>query len=246
MNKINMFGYGFYNKNFRILNIKIRFSNAKNIVDKKNEMKVIKCVKRSSFYNTQKIYFYNKNFLITKYTDEYQNLYLHTISFNEILKLAEVVKDFHTIKFKDIKKFDIHELSKNVTNDELKKRVISYYKENDMVLSHNDLGKNNILYNGQKFLLIDFEYSCLNLKEFDIANLVLTFNLNQNEIKMLCHHLGLTDSSKLILYDLILFICQMWIEYGKQMNDNYKKYNELIKKYENLYNFYKKELNDYL
>jgi len=49
------------------------------------------------------------------------------------------------------------------------------------VFSHNDLHRSNLLWN-EKYYFLDWEYSSLNHPCFDIASLVRTFHLNQDQI----------------------------------------------------------------
>ncbi len=53
-----------------------------------------------------------------------------------------------------------------------------------MVFSHNDLHSGNLLWNS-KYYFLDWEFSSSNHPCFDIASLVRSFNLNENQIRFL-------------------------------------------------------------
>ena len=53
-----------------------------------------------------------------------------------------------------------------------------------MVFSHNDLHSGNLIWNS-KYYFLDWEFSSSNHPCFDIASLVRSFNLNENQIRFL-------------------------------------------------------------
>ena len=61
-----------------------------------------------------------------------------------------------------------------------------------MVFSHNDLHSGNLIWNS-KYYFLDWEFSSTNHPCFDIASLVRSFNLNENQIRFLSKGYKLND-----------------------------------------------------
>ena len=61
-----------------------------------------------------------------------------------------------------------------------------------MVFSHNDLHSGNLIWNS-KYYFLDWEFSSSNHPCFDIASLVRSFNLNENQIRFLSKGYKLND-----------------------------------------------------
>ena len=78
----------------------------------------------------------------------------------------------------------INELNQNLINKglDLYKRLCD--DDIELVLSHNDLNKSNILFN-ERFFFLDWEYSSLNHPYFDIATITASYNLKLNDINAL-------------------------------------------------------------
>lgn len=57
-------------------------------------------------------------------------------------------------------------------------------KKKDFVLSHNDLNKENIIFNNRVFF-IDWEFASKNNRFFDLATISIKFKLNKKEEKLL-------------------------------------------------------------
>jgi len=136
----------------------------------------------------------------------------------DLRSLVKSLKKLHNIKIKD-RPYDIEGDFKNYTKilkdkkskqlikaslKELKK--IKKYKF-EKVLCHHDLNKNNILFYKNKTMFIDWEFSCVNDRFFDLANIAFEFNLNIKEEKMLLkEYLGevkTSDIKKLASYKII-------------------------------------------
>ena len=63
--------------------------------------------------------------------------------------------------------------------------------ENENVFSHNDLNAKNILMSKNNIFFIDFEYSSINNKYFDISKIIDSLNLNNPRFvntKNCCFH----------------------------------------------------------
>ena len=54
-------------------------------------------------------------------------------------------------------------------------------KKEQIIFSHNDLNRENILFN-RKYFFIDWEYASLNSPYFDLASIISSYDLNDEEI----------------------------------------------------------------
>ena len=75
-----------------------------------------------------------------------------------------------------------------------------------MVFSHNDLHSGNLIWNS-KYYFLDWEFSSSNHPCFDIASLVRSFNLNENQIRFLSKGYQLND--EIFNFDVL----QKWITF---------------------------------
>ncbi|MEL0017670.1 MAG: phosphotransferase [Gammaproteobacteria bacterium] len=75
-----------------------------------------------------------------------------------------------------------------------------------MVFSHNDLHPGNLIWNS-KYYFLDWEFSSTNHPCFDIASLVRSFNLNENQIRFLSKGYQLND--EIFNFDVL----QKWITF---------------------------------
>ena len=75
-----------------------------------------------------------------------------------------------------------------------------------MVFSHNDLHSGNLLWNS-KYYFLDWEFSSSNHPCFDIASLVRSFNLNENQIRFLSKGYQLNDE----IFNF--YVLQKWITF---------------------------------
>ena len=75
-----------------------------------------------------------------------------------------------------------------------------------MVFSHNDLHPGNLIWNS-KYYFLDWEFSSSNHPCFDIASLVRSFNLNENQIRFLSK--GYQPNDEIFNFDVL----QKWITF---------------------------------
>lgn len=95
-------------------------------------------------------------------------------------KVIEKVIFFHSNKIIGLKKFN----SWNIVKDNAKYYLlIDKYKNDNLVLCHNDLRSKNIIFsNNQDIFLIDLEWSMINHPYFDFASLILYCNFNKKNL----------------------------------------------------------------
>ncbi|MGB0989712.1 MAG: phosphotransferase [Halarcobacter sp.] len=116
------------------------------------------------------------------------------LSKKQIKALAKSLKKLHKIKhkkkvyclekeFKNYKKILDDKKSKKIIKNSLEK-LKNNNKKKDLVLSHNDLNKENIIFNN-KVYFIDWEFASKNNRFFDLATLCIKYNFSKQEEKIL-------------------------------------------------------------
>lgn len=124
---------------------------------------------------------------------------------NIIKRLAEKIKQVHLQKIpKNLITFkeQLHNYEKILSGHSKFKKVkegIELYKdliqdETDLVFSHNDLNIKNVLSNKDSVSFIDWEYSSINSRYYDLSKIINSFNLDNLDINNLFVHYGLETS----------------------------------------------------
>ena len=107
-----------------------------------------------------------------------------------LTELAAELKNIHDMPICDLDNttyFDmINHYKKVILNDDLFIEIDElinhlYTEKTELTFCHNDLTKPNILFK-ESFSFLDWEYACLNDPYFDIATVISSFNLNEEEI----------------------------------------------------------------
>lgn len=181
--------HGFTNKSFFLVTIdnlkwQIRFSGLNEVVDRKNELKVLKLIK------DENIIYYDENGNFVKKWIDGKTLSLFFNKKKKIKLVCEKINKLHSIIIPDESEILIHDyfsyISKTKNFDKkIKDKYISLvkkYSNEKKVLSHNDLSKKNILFNGNEVTFIDFEWSRINDKYFDVANFIRENNIKNKWI----------------------------------------------------------------
>ena len=127
---------------------------------------------------------------------------------NIIEMLGKKIKQVHLQKIpKNLITFEeqLHNYEK-VLSDHSKlnkvKEGIEIYKdliqdETDLVFSHNDLNVNNVLLDNDSVCFIDWEYSSINSRYYDLSKIINSFKLDDLDINKLLVHYGLETSKNL-------------------------------------------------
>ena len=148
-----------------------------------------------------KLLYYKKEISIYEYI-ECKNLTLQDISKEKnLLKLVNIIKIIHNEVFNYLKninsflnifqiidhKFHVLKKYNSPYSDKLNDLIKDYKlfqsetNSHKIVFTHNDFYYKNILYDGKKFWIIDWEYSGLNPNILDLANLSRNLGLNDNQ-----------------------------------------------------------------
>ena len=118
---------------------------------------------------------------------------LKQVKTKKFLKLlANKIKQFHSINIKNVKleKMNYHLYDACIHNADKKYgnlfySILNKYKNAELVFSHNDLTIWNVIYDEKhsKVSLIDFKWSGLNNRIFDIANFIRDVDLHGTELE---------------------------------------------------------------
>jgi len=187
---------------------------------------------------TPNILFYEKKIGLLIYE------YVEIESKNKIIKniqsIGEQLKKFHQIKFnkrtktyKDQFNLYINKLNSESKNNYLKEAIELFNdlkmheNENENVFSHNDLNANNILMSKNNIFFIDFEYSSINNKYFDISKIIDSLNLNNSEISKFLFGYGIEGNTKEVnkkikRWSLMNTYTELiWAKYINKFNKNF-------------------------
>ncbi len=153
--------------------------------------------------------------LISKYLEgKHKNI----LNRNDLKTLAHAINNIHKIKIYT-KPYDIERYLKKNSNKiskELKLALLDIKKfEKDFVLCHNDLNPRNIIF-ADKIKFIDWEFASINDRYFDLAGIIVEFNLNKKyESFFLKHYFKKCkyNRKKLEAYKIIYkYTCKIWFD----------------------------------
>jgi thiamine kinase-like enzyme len=115
-------------------------------------------------------------------------------------------------------------------------QLIENYKDLPLVLSHNDLSADNLIYTNQhQVIFIDYEWSRLNNVYWDVANFIREVNLPIVAIKYLCKALKINLQSLLVFVYLCTNYAYQWT-FNMLQTKKIKLYRQQIfKKLEHYY-----------
>lgn len=219
-------------KNNKKLHVRIGNSS---VTNRKNEWLFIKSYHQEKLY----LYFNNKN---GDYIREWINIppptHKDLASSLFIKQLCSAIDDLHKCVFsKKLLKHNYYEFIKyGKLEKDIKQQyytLVNKYKSDKLVLSHNDLSIDNMLYDGNRITFIDFEWGRLNNPYWDIANFIRESGLNQKYFMLLKNNIeSIRDFSMKKLIDFI-FICTCYAyqwAYFMQPTPKIIKYRKLCKK----------------
>ena len=186
-----------------------------NNVSKKAEFK-IQLLAYKNRIAPKPIFFDIKNrIMISAYQKSYHKF---SLSKTDLHSIAKTVTKLHKIKI-HTKAFDIKKyFRKNCKGIDAKIKLtilkLQNYKR-DLVLCHNDLNPQNILF-GEKTSFIDWEFACMNDRYFDIASIIVEFNLNTKDENYFLHSYfkhKTPNREKLKVYKtLYKHLCKIWFD----------------------------------
>ncbi len=130
---------------------------------------------------------------ITKFIHQ-THYYSSPLKVEEIINVAKTIKKLHKSKLKVTHEYNfknkLETYKRKLPNqlllnkeyeDNLIKEMEKACKNKELVMSHNDLVKGNILFSNTKTYFIDWEYGSLNYEYFDLASFISENNINEKE-----------------------------------------------------------------
>jgi len=228
-------GSGNHNDNYSIetKNQKyvLRIENNSQFKNLKKEFNLLKTLKAGL---GPKVYFYDKSHNIIPadyFVEEFIEGKQPKMNDKFIVLMAKWIKKLHAQK-KDCKKHSMikavkpyfrnvknhsHALPVNIVNEinSVFGRVLVFCKKKDHIfrsrtkasLLHSDLSKGNIIYDGEKVKLIDWEFSTYNFPEWDLVYFMQSLKLNSKQKKLFLKTYGYPISKvsekKLLIISLL-------------------------------------------
>jgi thiamine kinase-like enzyme len=155
----------------------------------------------------------------------------------EIIQIAELITTYQSFACPLLKPFNLAErynfYRSKCANDFLlvidEEKIIAEYNQtidkSHLVLSHNDLVKNNFLFKGAKLYIIDFEFAGLNDSMFDDASFITENHLSpaQEKLFLQTRYSNGYDHHKLDIFKKALNL--LWCYWGYYM---YQKTNREV------------------
>lgn len=140
--------------------------------------------------NKKEIYFYDKDGSYIRKWIEGHTLTIKDLNADVWNNIISKIKDIQNLKIPKTMNITtpIYILNNVSLNEELLeplklyKSIIKKISEKDLVLSHNDISTNNIICKGKDISIIDYEWSSLNHKLWDISNLIKDLELNYEDL----------------------------------------------------------------
>lgn len=140
---------------------------------------------------------------------------------NEIIAAAKMLKKLHAtdiktrIKFKPFKRFYYYQKKSDGEKFQHEEALISevkkLYKKYPLVMCHNDLVDNNLLFTKNASYLIDYEFAGKNIYLFDLASLISENNItDKRKIKLFLTTYGFPLSNMDELTIMIRFLNLLW------------------------------------
>ncbi|MGL5733015.1 MAG: phosphotransferase [Metamycoplasmataceae bacterium] len=158
---LKLFYDGYHNKTYKglLFGELVQVRIAKNeIANHNNELKLLK--------NSEDIIYIDEYIMIKKWINGHE---LESNNLESLIKIKDVLTKHWSLKIKGITSFKFDDNN--------------YYNENEIVLSHGDLRRKNIIVDEEKNIrLIDFEWTSYTSKYFDLAHLHLYCFFDINEI----------------------------------------------------------------
>ena len=159
-----------------------------------SEFKILNFLKTKN--QNQKILYhdFDRGILIREFHDGKEISYADIRRKENLISLGKEIKKVHEIKIDNVAINNFENAIENY-RDILKNKIKnSWYlnqgfkifdslscRKEQKIFSHNDLNRENILFN-KKYFFIDWEYASLNSPYFDLASIISSYNFNDKEI----------------------------------------------------------------
>ena len=114
--------------------------------------------------------------------------------------------------------------------DKIFKEYLKIYEKYDLVLSHNDLVKGNLLFKFNGVFFIDWEYASMNIPLFDLASFISENNLNNEQASLFLNKFYGAKLSQTIIkrLDIVIRFQDILFYYWALYNFK-RRHNEIFK-----------------
>ena len=114
--------------------------------------------------------------------------------------------------------------------DKVFKEYLKIYEKYDLVLSHNDLVKGNLLFKFNGVFFIDWEYASMNIPLFDLASFISENNLNNEQASLFLNKFYGAKLSQTIIkrLDIVIRFQDILFYYWALYNFK-RRHNEIFK-----------------
>lgn len=140
---------------------------------------------------------------------------------NEIIAVAKMLKKLHTsqiktkVKFKPLKRFYYYQSRSNGEKfqheDAIISKVKKLYDKYPLVMCHNDVVDNNLLFTKTGSYLIDYEYAGMNIYLFDLASFLSENEIkDKRKVKLFLSTYGFAMNNMDELQDMIMYLNLLW------------------------------------
>jgi tRNA A-37 threonylcarbamoyl transferase component Bud32 len=156
-----------------------------------NEVNWLKKLMNENLYTPKIVGTYNQNTIITEKIEG--NTINDELAHEHLYNIGELLAELHNIKIEnsnvDWKKTLLHEykelkvtaekvLEKNIfqSTTEYLEKEIQNIKIEQITIIHRDLRPENVIYNNEKYYLLDFEVMCIGDRDYDFIRMLNLFN----------------------------------------------------------------------
>ncbi|MCV3753300.1 hypothetical protein OF364_00510 [Mycoplasma enhydrae] len=166
----NQFNNLYFIAQYKNVWVQIKIPKNRHMRDYSNEQTVVKNFKD---------YLFVKDGIIIKKWFPGVDLFQIKLTNKIVFSVLNCIKNFQSLNLK-VKKFNWNKFK---ICDKKYHELLHKYKDDELVLSHNNIQKNNIIINKYGFVkMVDFEYASLNNKYFDLVSLYLYTGIDKNMI----------------------------------------------------------------
>lgn len=222
---------GYSNDCFRVLTLegqiyKVRIGQNNDIIDRKNEIQVLKNISMIPLYYDEK-----NGDGVWRWLDG-NSLSKENINPTTISQISDIIKALHskpTCLVREHDDFEYFEKFGNLLGNKnmlLYLNLIEKHSKDKKCLCHNDISLSNLIYNSstKQLFLIDYEWSRVNNPYWDYGNFVKEADLSESQIKLFQKFSGL---NLLKLYEFAIVATL----YSIQLSYVFKKQTPELKKY---------------
>lgn len=238
-NKVNSIKYflgGISNNNYLINDafmIRIPKSFRQPFLDATNEIAIEGKLNGLPF-TVQTLYLDEDGIKISAYQKNARPINIKKLNKNEIILIADTLKEFHQLKIKAPRDFDPfirlrgyqgqQEVPEGIDQEAIIENAKKWYEKQELFLCHNDLVFGNILFDGKQVFLIDYEYVGNNLPVFDLISFISENNITDSELISIFlnryYDNNIPDNFKKMAEDFTKLLDLLWYYWASLM---YKK-----------------------